>query len=161
MTATFVRNKEIGLAAAWWLYKDATFSTFFFDTTGTTAPALTTPLGGWFNPVDYTVSPAPAGVDLAEDTGGLPAYGATITYRAELPQLELVVGFPNYGGPLTYTHIGEVCMLHSSKQALWQSGDPFEPFMPTVAFIEESPAITLQTTQTKTYKLDLWGDSQT
>ncbi len=162
MTATFTHNKETGFAATWWLYKGATFGIELIDVTGAAnPPANTAPLIDWLTPVNYSVSPAPASGEYPEDTGSTPAYGTTITNQAELPQLQFDVNFPTYGGPITYTHIVVYCLVAADRQALWVSGDPSEAFMPTVAVIEESPAITLQTTQTKTYKLDLWADGQT
>jgi len=162
MTATFTHNKETGMAAAWWLYEDSTFGIELFDVTGVSNPPSTTSgFMSWVTPVDYTISPNPSYAEYPEDTGGIPAYGTTITNQAELPQLQFDVNFPTYGGPITYTHIAVYCILAANKQALWTSGDPSEVFLPTIAIIEESPAITLQTNQTKTYKLDLWADGQT
>ncbi len=162
MTATFTHNKQTGLAATWWLYKGATFAVEFFDVTGAASPpANTSTLWDFIIPVDYLVSPAPASGEYPEDTGSTPAYGTTITNQAELPQLQFDVNFPTYGGPITYTHIVVYCVLAADRQAVWASGDPTEASMHTVAVIEESPAITLQTTQTKTYKIDLWADGQT
>ena len=162
MTATFTHNKETGLAATWWLYKGATFAFGFFDVTGAASPpANTAPLIDWLTPVNYSVSPAPANGEYPGDTGGNPAYGTTITNQAELPQLQFDVNFPTYGGPITYTHIVVYRLLAADRQEVWASGDPTEASIPTLAVIEESPAITLQTTQTKTYKIDLWADGQT
>jgi len=164
MTATFTHNKQTGLAATWWLYKGGIFGIQLVDTTGAASPPPnTTPLLDWITPIDYSVSPAPDSSELQQlqDTGGNPAYGTTITNQAELPQLQFDINFPTYGGPITYTHIVVFCVLAADRQGLWVSGDPAEPYLPTIAVIEESPAITLQTTETKTYKLDLWADGQT
>jgi len=162
MTATITHNKDTGLGAMWWLYKGATFEVEFFDVTGfASPPANTTGLLEWISPIDYRVSPSPAVGEYPVDTGSTPAYGTTITNQAELPQLQFDLNFPTYGGPITYTHVIVYCLLASDRQALFVAGDPSEAFLPTIAVIEESPAITLQTTETKTYKLDLWADGQT
>jgi len=165
MTATFTHNKHTGLAAAWWLYKASTFRIELVDVTGASnPPPNTTGIIGWFTPVDYTLgsqTPSPPYNTYPEVTGGTPAFGTTITNQAELPQLQIDVGFPAYSNSITYTHVVVFCLLDSDKQDLWTASDPSEVIMPTVAVIEESPAITLQPNQSKTYKLDLWADGET
>ena len=103
MAATITPNKEVGLGAAWWVFEGTEFVTYFFDITGASnPPSVTATLQDWYSPVDYAVSPYPSIDDVPKDTGGLPAYGTTITNQAELPQLEFVVGFPDYGGAFTF-----------------------------------------------------------
>ena len=144
MTASLTPNREAVLSALWWLYEGATFLVALTDTTGAgSPPALDGPFDDW---VAYLL-------DSAYDiylTGGTVAYDATITDRAELPQLVITL---DYDSTVTYTDALILCIPAVDPGA----GAPLYA-LPLVGVIHESSPVTLLSTETKTYNLDLFAE---
>lgn len=147
MTASLTTNREAVLGALWWLYDEATFLVVLANTTGAaTPPALDGPFEGWYSPTDYLL-------DTAYDiylTAGSVGYDATITDRAELPQLVITL---DYATTVTYTDLIVICLSAKNPGA-----SPPAHANPLTAVIHESSPVTLLSTQTKTYNLDLFAE---
>lgn len=147
MTASLTPNRETVKSALWWLYEGATFLAILADTSAAaTPPALTGSFDDWVTPTDYTLS---GDYDIYL-TGGTVAYDATITDRAELPQLVITL---DYASTVTYTDVLIVCIPATDPGA----GAPTYAF-PFVGVIHESTPITLLSTQSKTYNVDLFAE---
>lgn len=145
MTASLTPNRETALAAMWWLFEGAMIIATFADTTAASpAPALSDPWGDW---MDYLLDPE---FDLFY-TGGAVAYDATLTDRAELPQLEIVVDFDT---SITYTDI----LLFTSPVADPGAGAPYYVTLPYIGVIHEPSAVTVAASESKTYRVDLFSE---
>lgn len=143
MTATFTKNRMAALSAAWWLFEGATIYAFLADTTGAaTPPALTDDISEW---ISYGLS---QDYDLFL-TAGTAAYGASITDRAEIPQIQLDL---NYATSVTYTDV----ILLSLPAVSPGAGAPDHATV-FIGVIHEDTAYTLTAGNTKTYKLDLYS----
>ena len=144
MTASLTPNRETALAAMWWLYEGATIFATFADTTGASpAPDLSTSWEDWF---DYLL-------DSSYDiflTGGSVGYDATLTERAELPQLEIVVDFDT---SITYTDI-----LIFTVPAVDPGVDAPTYAFPYIGVIHEPTAVTVGASESKTYRVDLFSE---
>lgn len=147
MTASLTPNRQAVLSALWWLYEGATFFVLLADTSAAgTPPALDGDLIDWLVPTDYTLADE---FDLYL-TGGTVAYDATITDRAELPQLAITL---DYASTVTYTDLLVLCIPVADPGA-----SPPDHAYPLVAVIHESSPVTLLSTETKTYNLDLFAE---
>lgn len=145
MTATLHPNKDTPLAALWWLFQGATFLVILFDTTGVS------PLPSYSNFASWVPYALDSSFDLYF-TGGTAAFDASNAQMARLPQLQIVL---DYDSAVTYTHLAVVSIPAVDPGALFE-----DAAYPVVAFISEPSAVTLSSTQTKTYNLDLtalWG----
>lgn len=144
MTASLTPNREAVKSALWWLYEGATFLVSLADTTGAgSPPALDGPYDDW----------APYLLDGAYDlflTGGAVDYDATITDRAELDRLVITL---DYASNVTYTDLVIVCVPAVDPGA----SAPLYAF-PLVAVIHESSPVTVLSTESKTYNLDLFAE---
>lgn len=147
MTASLTPNRQAVLSALWWLYEGATFVVSLADTSGAgSPPALDGDYNDWFSPTNYVL-------DSAYDvflTGGTVAYDATITDRAELPQLVITL---DYATTVTYTDLLVLCI-----PAIDPGASAPEYAIPLIAVIHESSPITLLSTQSKTYNVDLFAE---
>lgn len=147
MTASLTPNRQAVLSALWWLYEGATFVAILANTSAAgTPPALNGDLLDWFDPTDYTLAD---GFDVYL-TGGTVAYDATITDRAELPQLVITL---DYASTVTYTDVLILCIPAVDPGA--SAPDHAYPF---VGVIHESSPVTLLSTQSKTYNVDLFAE---
>lgn len=143
MTATFTKNRMAALSAAWWLFEGATVFAILADTTGAaTAPALTDDMNAW---LAYALS---EDYDVVV-SAGTADYGASITDRAEIPQIQLDL---NYATSVTYTDVIVLSFPAVSPGA----GAP-EYSVAFLGVIHEDTAYTLTAGNTKTYKLDLYS----
>jgi len=147
VTASLTPNREGVLGALWWLYDGALFGIYLADTSGAaTPPALDGSFYSWLSPTDYFL-------DSAYDiyvTGDAVAYDATITDRAVLPQLEITL---DYATTVTYTDL--LVVVYPAQDG---GATPPDYSIPLVAVIHESSPVTLLSTETKTYKLDLFAE---
>lgn len=144
MTAVLTQNRELALAAAWWLYEGATVLVALADTTGAEDPPLGTDVfEDW---IPYLLS---EDYDLFL-TAGTAAYDATITEQAGVPQLAITL---DYADSVTYTDLVLLCLPLIDPGV----GSPLYA-KPTIGIIEESSAVTLLSTETKTYNLDLYAE---
>ena len=147
MTASLTPNREAVLSALWWLYDGATFAVIPANTTGAASPpALNGDSLNWFVPTDYTLADQ---FDLYV-TGGTVAYDATTTDRAVLPPLTITL---DYDTSITYTDLIIFCIPVADAGA-----SPPNHAYPLVAVIHESSPVTLLSTETKTYNLDLFAE---
>ncbi len=147
MTASLTPNRQAVLSALWWLYEDATFLVLLANTSAAgTPPSLDGAIGNWIVPTDYTLADQ---FDLYL-TGGTVTYDATITDRAKLPQLVITL---DYASTVTYTDLLILCIPAVDPGA----SAPSHAY-PFVGVIHESSPITLLSTQSKTYKVDLFAE---
>ena len=147
MAAVLTPNREAVKSAMWWLYEDAVFGVLLANTTGAgSPPALDGPLTDWITPTDYTLADQ---YDLFV-TAGTVDYDATIADRAKLQQLSIVL---DYASTVTYTDLIVVCVPAKDPGA-----SPPTYAYPLVAVIHESSPVTLLSTETKTYNLDLFAE---
>jgi hypothetical protein len=147
MTASLVSNKEVTKAALWWLYEGAMFIVALANTSGAASPpALDGPPDAWYTPTDYTLS---NDYDIFL-TGGTADYSASVADRSVLPQLVITL---DYATNVTYTDL-LVFVLPAIDPG---ASAPIYAF-PQVAVIHESTPISLLSTQTKTYRLDLFAE---
>lgn len=147
MTASLTPNRAAALGALWWLYQGATFFVSLANTSGAgSPPALDSDFGSWIAPTNYLLS---SSYDVFV-TGGTVAYDGTITDRAELPQLTITL---DYATTVTYTDLLVFCIPSKSAGA-----SPPAYATPFVGVIHESSPITLLSTESKTYKLDLFAE---
>lgn len=147
MTASLTPNREAVLGALWWLYDGALFAIFLADTSGAgTPPALDGAFDNWVAPTDYLLNSA-YDVYITADAVD---YDATITDRAVLPQLTITL---DYASTVTYTDL-----LVTVIPAQDPGASPPAYAYPLVAVIHESSPITLLSTETKTYSLDLFAE---
>lgn len=144
MAASLTPNREAAKSALWWLYEGATILVVLADASAASpAPALDGPFSGWFS---YLLD---SSYDLFL-TGGTVDYDATIIDRAELQPLTITL---DYASSVTYTDVLIVCV---------PAVDP-GPSAPAYAFplvgvIHESSPVTLASTATKTYVVDLFSE---
>jgi hypothetical protein len=144
MTATLTPNREAARAAIWWLFEGAMFAVILANTSGAASPpALDGSPDSWFSPTNYLLLDA-SDVFVA---GGTSSYDASVPSKARLQQLQFVL---DYNATYTYTDVLILCIPKISAP----SGSP-DFSAPLVAVIHEPTPITLLSTQTKTYKLDL------
>jgi hypothetical protein len=147
VTASLTPNRQAVLSALWWLYEGATFVVILADTSAAgTPPALDGDLVDWIIPTDYTLADQ---FDLYL-TGGTVAYDATVTDRAELPQLVITL---DYASTVTYTDVLILCI-----PAIDPGASAPDHAFPFVGVIHESSPITLLSTQSKTYNVDLFAE---
>lgn len=147
MTASLVNNKEVTKAALWWLYEGATFVVVLANTSAAaTPPALDGPYSAWVSPTNYQLS---SDYDLFF-TGGAVSYSAGVANRSVLPQLVITL---DYATTVTYTDLLVLLIPATDPGAT----APLYAF-PQVAVIHESTPITLLSTQSKTYRLDLFAE---
>jgi hypothetical protein len=147
VTASLTPNRQAVLGALWWLYEGATFVVLLADTSAAgTPPALDGELLDWVDPTDYTLADE---FDLYL-TGGLVSYDGTITDRATLPQLVITL---DYASTVTYTDLLVLCIPAQDPGAT-----PPDYAFPFVGVIHESSPVTLLSTETKTYNLDLFAE---
>jgi hypothetical protein len=146
MSATLTPNRDAALSAMWWLFEGATFIAILADASAADPPL---PLGGdaqqWFDPVDYTLG---FEFDIFVE-GGVASYDDTDTDKAILPQLTFTL---DYDTSVTYSDVLIACIPAIDPG----EGAPFHAF-PLVGVIHESTPITLDSTQTKTYNVDLFS----
>lgn len=145
MPATLIQNREAPLSALWWLFEGATIGIILANTTGAATPPLGTDAFSAWSP--YFLS---QDFDLFL-TGGIAAYDATLTQRAELPQLVITL---DYASTVTYTDV----LLYSITANDPAGASPPEYAFPFVGVIQESSPVTLLSTQSKTYNLDLYAE---
>jgi hypothetical protein len=146
MTATLTPNRDAALSALWWLFEGATFLAVLADASAADpALPLDGPLNQWFDPADYLLS---TDYDIFVE-GGTADYDATDADKAILPQLALTL---DYDTSVTYTDVLVICI---------PAIDPGEAAplhaVPLVGVIHESSPVTLASTETKTYNLDLFS----
>jgi hypothetical protein len=147
MTASLTPNRQAVLGALWWLYEGATFFVLLADTSGAgTPPAMDGDLVDWIIPTDYTLADE---FDLYL-TGGSVAYDGSITDRATLPQLVITL---DYDSTVTYTDLLVLCIPAQDPGAT-----PPDQAYPFIGVIHESSPVTLLSTETKTYNLDLFAE---
>lgn len=147
MTASLTPNRQAVLSALWWLYEDATFFVLLANTSAAaTPPALDGDVMNWFAPTDYTLADQ---FDLYL-TGGTVAYDASIADRAKLPQLVITL---DYATTVTYTDLVIICV-----PAIYPGAGAPDYAFPLVGVIHESSPITLLSTQSKTYNVDLFAE---
>lgn len=147
MTASLTPNREAVKGALWWLYEGALFLVSLANTSGAgTPPALDGLYEDWTTPTNYLLDGA---YDLFI-TGGTVDYGVVLTNRAELEQLVITL---DYDTNVTYTDLLVLCI-----PAINPGGPPPIHATPLVAVIHESSPVTLLSTQTKTYNLDLFAE---
>jgi hypothetical protein len=146
MTATLTPNRQAALSALWWLFEGATFIAILADASAADPPL---PLDGdfdqWFGPVEYTLG-FEYDIFVEGDTAD---YDATDADKAILPQLAFTL---DYDTSVTYTDVLVLCIPAIDPG----SSAPFHAF-PLVGVIHESSPITLASTETKTYNLDLFS----
>lgn len=140
MAATLHPNRSTALAALWWLFEGATFYVYFANTTGASPQP----------DYDDYVAWAPYWLSSEYDQlliGGSVAYDATNDQLGRLPQLEIVL---DYATNITYTHliIELVPAVDPGPSA------PLSAY-PLLLHVSESPAVTVLSSETKTYTLDL------
>ena len=147
MTASLIVNRDAALGAMWWLYQGGTFAFILANTTGAASPpGAQAALDDWFIPVDYSVS---QDFDVYL-TGGTATYDATVTTRAVIPQLQLVL---DYDTSVTYTDILILCLPAVSPGETYPDNS-----VPFVGVIHEPTPVTLASTETKTYNLNLYSE---
>lgn len=144
MTASLTPNRQAVLSALWWLYEGGLFLVVLANTAAAASPPA---LDGSLDPWDSYLLDSAYDVYL---TGGSVAYDATITDRAELPQLQIVL---DYATNVTYTDLLILCIPATDPGA----SAPVYAF-PFVGVIHESTPITLLSTQSKTYNVDLFAE---
>lgn len=146
MAATLYPNRTTALAALWWLFEGATFYVYFADTTGASPqPAYDYPTELEYYQAwdDYWLS-----IDYDQlIIGGTVTYDATDDQLARLPQLEIVLDYPT---AITYTH-----MIIEVLTAVDPGSSSQSKAYPLLLHVKESPAVTVASTETKTYKIDL------
>jgi hypothetical protein len=131
----------------WWLYEGATFLALLANTSAAaTPPSLDGSFASWITPVNYLLSDS---FDVYL-TGGAAAYDSTITDRAKVPQLVITL---DYASTVTYTDLLVLCIPAQDPGAT-----PPDYAFPFVGVIHESSPVTLLSTQTKTYNLDLFAE---
>lgn len=144
MAASLTPNREAAKSALWWLFEGATIFVLLADASAASpAPALDGAFSNW---VPYLL-------DSSYDvflSGGTVDYDGTITDRAELPQLTITL---DYASSVTYTDLLIGCIPAVDPGA----GAPAYAF-PLVAVIHENSAITLASTESKTYLVDLFSE---
>ena len=144
MAASLTPNREAAKSALWWLFEGATIFVVLADTSAASpAPALDGELSNW----------APYMLDSSYDVflaGGIVSYDATLIERAELPPLTITL---DYASSVTYTDLLIGCIPAVDPGA----SAPAYAF-PLVAVIHESSAITLASTASKTYVVDLYSE---
>lgn len=147
MTASLTPNRQAVLGALWWLYEGATFGAILADTSAAaTPPDLGAPFNAWYTPTNYLL-------DNEFDiylSGGTVDYDGTITDRAILPQLVITL---DYDTTVTYTDVIVFCLPAQDPGAT-----PPEYAFPVIGVIHESSPVTLLSTETKTYNLDLFAE---
>lgn len=145
MTASLTPNREAAQAGMWWLFQGATLLSVLADTTGASpAPSLDAASAAWDA---YLLDQA---FDLVV-TGGAIAFDATLTQRAELPQVEFTL---SYGTSVTYTDVLVFSLPANSPGA----GAPSFAGVTFVGVIHEPSAVTLSSSDSKTYKVDLYSE---
>lgn len=147
MAASLIVNRDAALSALWWMYEGATISVVLADTTGAASPpSAQADLGDWFSPTNYALS---EDYDLFV-VGGTASYDATVTTRAKIPQLQFVLDYPT---TVTYTDL-----LLFSFPAIQPGASYPDNSIPFIGVIHESTPITLASTESKTYNVNLYSE---
>ncbi len=158
MAVDITRNKQVGRAAAWWLYEGATFTVYLMDTTGAASPPDNfAPYDDWISPTDYRVD---SQLELTL-TGGSVDYGSLMdTHIVYVPQLVITLNYPTLTSYGDYTFTDLVVTSTIAKSSSLAGGDPAWAGDFTVATIHEDPAITMDASDdTKIYYLDITATS--
>lgn len=140
MTASFVTNRETARSALWYLFEGAQM--FYLPADITSAPSQPSynDFEAWvpYLLLDFALFPIAGTVD----------FDATDTETARLQQLQVVMDFDS---TITYTHV-----IVAATPALAPAGDP-PPIesQPLIGFIAEPSAVTLSSTESKTYNIDI------
>lgn len=146
MPATLTKNKDAAKSAAWYLFQGATFAVILANTSAAaTPPAQSGDFLNWLVPTDYTLADS---FDLFL-TGGTVAFDATLTSRAKLPQLQIVL---DYATNVTYTDLLILCIPQYVPSGAPAGSTCF------LGVIHESSPVTLLSTETKTYNVDLFAE---
>lgn len=146
MAATLYPHRTTALAALWWLFEGATFIVYFANTTG----ASPQPAYDYATTAAYYDAWSPYWLSSSFDqviVGGTTAFDGSNNQKARLPQLNIVV---DYATAITYTH-----MIIEVVPAVDPGASAPGKAFPLVLHIHESPALTVASTETKTYKIDL------
>lgn len=145
MSASLTSNREAVQAGLWWLFQGATLLAVLADTTGASpTPSLSAASTAWDN---YLLDQA---FDVAV-TGGTVAFDATLTQRAELPQVQFTL---DYATSVTYTDV----LLFSIPATTPGAGSPGFASVTFLGVIHEPTAVTLASTASKTYSIDLFSE---
>lgn len=145
MPASLTSNREAVQAGLWWLFQGGTILAVLADATGASpAPDLSAAASAWDS---YLLDQA---FDVAV-TGGTVAFDATLTQRAELPQIQLTL---DYATSVTYTDV----LLFSIPATTPGAGAPGFAAVTYLGVIHEPTAVTLLSTESKTYNLDLYAE---
>lgn len=143
MAATLTVNREAARAAIWYVFEGATIGVSLANTSGSTPPAASTAtLIDWF---DYLLA---SSFDKFL-TAGTGSYNSTNTLLAQLQQLSIQL---NYNQSVTYTDL--VVYAYPVRMPTLTASSPTY-LAPLIGVIHESSPVTLNTGQSKTYKLDL------
>jgi hypothetical protein len=146
MTATLTPNRQAALSALWWLFEGATMIAVLADASTADPPLpLDGPFEQWYETIEYTLSYE---YDIFVE-GDTVVYDATDADKAILPQLTFTL---DYNTSVTYTDVLILCVPAIDPG----SSAPSHAF-PLVGVIHESSPVTLASTETKTYNLDLYG----
>ncbi len=157
MTVGITRNKQVGRAAAWWLYEGATFTVYLMDSTGGGAiPDDYAPYEDWVSPTDFRVD---SQLDLTL-TGGSVDYGVLDSHVVHVPQLTITLSYLALGPLYNYTYTDLVITSTIANSSTLGNTDPTWAGTFTVATIHESSPITLNAAfDSKTYYLDITSTS--
>jgi len=143
MPATLTASREAARAAIWYVFEGALIVAALANTSGATPPAsASSNLSDWF---PYLLA---GSFDLFL-TAGSSSYNSTNVLLAQLQQLSFQL---SYSQSVTYTDI--VIFAIPVQRPAVAAGQPTY-LSPFVGVIHESSPITLNTGQTKTYRLDL------
>ncbi len=157
MAIALTRNRQVGRAAAWWLYEGCTFTVYLMNTSADPLPPPgiqdgTAPYEDWISPTDYRVD---SQLDLTL-TGGDVDWKLLNTHIAEIPQLTVTLNYPSLTsfGDYTFTDLVITCTI--AKASSLAIGDPTWAGTFTVACIHENPAITMNAADdSKIYYVDV------
>jgi hypothetical protein len=147
MTATLTPNRDVPLSALWWLFEGATIIAGLADASAADPPLpLDGPLMQWFSPDVYYLDEE---YDIFIEADAVD-YDSTDDNKAILPQLSLTL---DYETSVTYTDVLVVCIPAIDPG----SSAPLHVALPLVGVIHETTPVTLDSTETKTYKVDLFS----
>lgn len=146
MSATLTPNRDAAKSALWWLFQGGSIVAVLANTSAAgTPPASSAELVDWLVPTDYTLS---QDYDLFL-TGGSVVYDTTVTSKAKLPRLQFVL---DYATTVTYTDVLLLGIPAYTPGSSPPSGSTFY-----LGVIHESSPVTLLSTQSKTYNVDLFA----
>lgn len=142
MTANLIVDRSVAFGALWYLFEGATVFVLPADMTGVD-PLPSYTLEAFEEWVPYLLS------DFYQfPTAGTVGYDTGDTDLAKLQQLQIVM---DYETSITYTHV----LIAVTPVLLPTTGTPPDQSSPFVGFIEEPTAVTLTSSQSKTYNIDL------